>query len=151
MAGVLTPKASMLAAVPESLLGNAVSKRSKRANLSTGDSIERATKLKAARNLDKSFTEGTQHVAPSCFLPSEKILSNLRHIGFKFSDCSSDLQKFVDFLSTSVNSCALVSSDTNVLDRAIALEDKEFYEDKDLAKLMLRIMCSTPTMSQESD
>ncbi|KAL5673971.1 hypothetical protein ACJX0J_018277, partial [Zea mays] len=45
-----------------------------------------------SENLDKSFTEGTQHVAPSCFLPSEKILSNLRHIGFKFSDCSSYLQ-----------------------------------------------------------
>jgi hypothetical protein len=75
---VLTPEASMLATVPESLLGNAVSKRSKRrATLSTGDSIERATKLNAARNLDKSFTEGTQHVAPSCLLPSEKILSNI--------------------------------------------------------------------------
>jgi hypothetical protein len=142
MAVVLTPKASMLAAVPESLLGNAVSKRSKRANLSTGDSIERATKLKAARNLDKSFTEGTQHVAPSCFLPSEKILSNLRHIGFKFSDCSSDLQKFVDFLSNSVNSCALVPSNTNVIDRAIAKEEKEFYEEKELEKLMLSSLCS---------
>lgn len=143
MAVVLTPKASMLVAVPESLLGNAVSKRSKRrANLSTGDSIERATKLKAARNLDKSFTEGTQHVAPSCFLPSEKILSNLRHIGFKFSDCSSDLQKFVDFLSNSVNSCALVPSDTNVIDRAIAKEEKEFYEEKELEKFMLSSLCS---------
>jgi hypothetical protein len=141
--GVLTPKASMLAAVPESLLGNAVSKRSKRrANLSTGDSIEQTTKLKAARNLDKSFTEDTQHVAPSCFLPSEKILSNLRDIGFKFSDCSSDLQKFVDFLSNSVNSCALVSSDTNVIDRAIAKEEKEFYEEKELEKLMLSSLCS---------
>ncbi|ONM59233.1 hypothetical protein ZEAMMB73_Zm00001d021997 [Zea mays] len=78
MAVVLTPEASMLAAVPESLLANAVSKRSKRrATLSTGDSIERATKLKAARNLDKSFTE--------------------------------------------------VSSDTNVIDRALSKEEKEFY------------------------
>ncbi|KAL5648274.1 hypothetical protein ACJX0J_039083, partial [Zea mays] len=66
------------------------------------------------QNLDKSFTEDTQHVAPSCFLPSEKILSNLRDIGFKFSDCSSDLQNI----------------------EAIAKEEKEFYEDKELEKLM---------------
>ncbi|KAL5666916.1 hypothetical protein ACJX0J_019137, partial [Zea mays] len=66
------------------------------------------------QNLDKSFTEGTQHVAPSCFLPSEKILSNLRHIGFKFSDCSSDLQNT----------------------EAIAKEEKEFYEEKELEKLI---------------
>jgi hypothetical protein len=38
----------------------------------------------------------------------------------------------VDFLSNSVNSCALVSSDTNVIDRALAKDEKEFYEEKEL-------------------
>jgi hypothetical protein len=48
----------------------------------------------------------------------------------------------VDFLSNSVNSCALVPSDTNVIDRAIAKEEKEFYEEKELQKLMLSSQCS---------
>ncbi|KAL5648325.1 hypothetical protein ACJX0J_039134, partial [Zea mays] len=77
--------------------------------------VGHATKGCTAKlNLDKSFTEGTQHVAPSCFLPSEKILSNLRHIAFKFSDCSSDLQNT----------------------EAIAKEEKEFYEEKELEKFI---------------
>ncbi|KAL5656617.1 hypothetical protein ACJX0J_035936, partial [Zea mays] len=76
--------------------------------------LEMMNLMRPDQNLDKSFTEGTQHVAPSCFLPSEKILSNLRHIGFKFSDCSSDLQNT----------------------EAIAKEEKEFYEEKELEKLI---------------
>lgn len=61
----MTPKVTNLAAVPKVKFGVSVTHWSKRrATPSAGDSIEKATKLKAARNLDKSFAEGTDNLGP---------------------------------------------------------------------------------------
>lgn len=64
-AGSMTLKVMKLAAVPKAKFGVSVTHRSKRrATPSAGDSIEKATKLKVARNLDKSFAEGTDNLGP---------------------------------------------------------------------------------------
>src|ERR1041384_2099708 len=78
MAGLITPEVSELADVPEATIGSSVSHRSKRrAASSAGDSIERASKLKAARNLDTAFTKGTQQLSPLLLLSEDSIISNL--------------------------------------------------------------------------
>lgn len=65
---VHTPEVLSLAAVPEVLLGSPSCQRYKRLGASyAGDSMEHATKLKAIRNLDESFTEGNDDPPSSVF------------------------------------------------------------------------------------
>lgn len=64
----LTLSVEALATVSEATARSAVSYRSKRrAKCTSGDSLERASKLKATRNLDSDFNQGTSdHISSLC-------------------------------------------------------------------------------------
>lgn len=74
-----------LVVVPEANVDMFVTHRSKiRVVSSAGDSIERATKLKATRNLDSSFAGGTENTCSSLNLSCDDVVSKLQPVGFKF-------------------------------------------------------------------
>jgi hypothetical protein len=88
--GLLTPEFIALTVVSEASIGSSVTHRSNRRVASRADdSVERATKLKAARNLDTTFVKGMQHAPVVFHLDQENILLNLHSLGFSFINDSS--------------------------------------------------------------
>lgn len=80
-----------LAAVPKANVDMFVAHRSKRRVVSSaGDSIEKATKLKAARNLDSSFAEGSENTCSYLNLSCDDVVSKLKQVGFKFPKYSTN-------------------------------------------------------------
>jgi hypothetical protein len=79
ISSLLTPEGLALAVVLEAVVGSSVMKRSKRRAASSAcDSIVRASKLKAARNLDTAFSEGMVHSSSVTKFDHNEVLSNLQ-------------------------------------------------------------------------
>jgi hypothetical protein len=94
--GVTTPEVMKLATVPEADVRVSVPHRSKRrATNSVGDSIERASRLKAARNLDKPFAKGAVNLGFFVCFSYYDVLTKLQSLGFNFANNTSDVQKLV--------------------------------------------------------
>lgn len=143
ISSLLTPEGLALAAVPEAVVGSSVMKRSKRrAASSAGDSIVRASKLKAARNLDTAFSEGMVHSSSVTNFDHNEVLSNLQSLGFSFHNESVGLRKFVEFLVNNKNSGPSLQVSHDVFSRAIEKGERELLEEAELDKLMLSNLCS---------
>ena len=124
--GLLTPEGLALAAVLEAVVGSSVMKRSKRrATSSACDSIVRASKLKAARNLDTAFSEGMVHSSSVTNFDHNEVLSNLQSLGFSFHNESVGLRKFVEFLVNNKNSGPSLQVSHEVFSRAIEKGERE--------------------------
>jgi hypothetical protein len=134
--GNLSSKVLALAAVSEANNSAKLLRSKRRAATSMKDSVARATKLKAARNLDSAFAEGT------LFFPSHaSIVENLASLGFGFNNDSSSVLKFIDFLSTTVKPSSKADKQ-NLVEKAIDFEESEMYGEQELEKVILKNICN---------
>jgi hypothetical protein len=98
----LTLSVEALATVSEATARSAVSYRSKRrAKCTSGDSLERASKLKATRNLDSDFNQGTSDHISSLCVSAEFILNRLQPLGFSFPSNDSVVHNLVELWANS--------------------------------------------------
>jgi hypothetical protein len=80
--GQVTPEVAVCAAIPAMYTGSSVSYRSKRrAATSARNSLERASRLKASRNLGSDFMEGNESLV-LCSLSVQQVVDKLRPFGF---------------------------------------------------------------------
>lgn len=132
-----TPDVSALAAVSEATTGASVwSKR--RVGISGDNSLERAPKLKASRNLDADYPEGTSN-SPVPYLPPDVISSKLEPIGFSGNAVDGSWSGFVDSLSSSD---ATVNHEPSMVERAIEIEEQSFRDVEELDNIILSSLCN---------
>jgi hypothetical protein len=139
--GILSPEVLALAAVSEANNSAKLLRSKRRAATSMKDSVARATKLKAARNLDSAFAEGTNCDSPLFFPSHASIVENLASLGFGFNNDSSSVVKFIDFLSTTVKPSSKADKQ-NLVEKAIDFEESEMYGEQELEKVILKNICN---------
>ncbi|XP_035823077.1 uncharacterized protein [Zea mays] len=131
-----TPDVVAMAAVPEATMGLTESGRSKRRNRSgNGDSMQRASKLKVARNLDAVLSTGNSiRSLPYVLIPDE-VVQRLTSLGFVCGNNDKSWDKFLELLTNKLSgeSGSFVDAKSVALER----EEKERLEDQELDNFIL--------------
>jgi len=138
-----TPEVAKLAAVPEATMGSSVSYRSKRrAGSTAGDSLERASKLKASRNLGGELLAGNNVHCPTLCFSVNHIVDRLKPLGFLVDNQDTSINKFVDFIANLQLKKPEVESKQDMLAWALEKEEKQRIEEEELDNFILSTLCN---------
>jgi hypothetical protein len=128
-----------LAAIPEA---STPSRRSKRRVDSVDQaSLERAEKLKAARNLDSLPKQGTNDIPDkSLHFSSKQVYDNLNSVGICLGVDKAAICNSVDTIKSLKTGRLREQNTTDLISTVFDLEEKEIAEEVD--KLILNVLCS---------
>jgi hypothetical protein len=131
-----------MAAIPEIVTPGRRSKR--RAETANESSLERAERIKAARNMDVTHDKGNTEISQHSFLEfsNEHVSGNLKAVGIS-------LGKDIDSVSTSISNIKDIETGRLVnkpnIDRIGSVFDREEHEEmenEEVDKLILNSLCS---------
>lgn len=142
--GQVTPEVAVCAAVPAVYTGSSVSYRSKRrAATSAGDSLERASRLKASRNLDSDFMEGNESLV-LCSMSVQQVVDKLRPLGFFGNKSEESVHKFANFL-VKLEQSKKLDFKQQARSRALDKEERERADEAELDNFILGVLSEDNT------
>ncbi|PWZ30345.1 hypothetical protein Zm00014a_036139 [Zea mays] len=151
--GQVTLEVAVCAAVPAVYTGSSLSYRSKRrAATSAGDSLERASRLKASRNLDSDFMEGNESLV-LCSMSVQQVVDKLRPLGFFGNNSEEFVHKFANFL-VKLEQSKKLDFKQQARSRALDKEERERADEAELDNFILGVLFEDNTdevMDMESE
>lgn len=137
---LVTPES--LAAIPEVQLGASATRSSKRRAMTADeDSLSRAARLKAGRNLQEQFVKGTK---PDSFLylNDEVIASGLNNLGVTLGLDSTSVSESIAYIKKIEQNRLLEDNQQDLKSRVFAQEEKEIAEEEEIDRVILNNLCS---------
>jgi hypothetical protein len=150
--GQVTPEVAVCAAVPAVYTGSSVSYRSKRrAATSAGDSLERASRLKASHNLDSDSWKVMSRLFYAVCRFSKLLINYVLWVFFNNSEKS--VHKFANFL-VKLEQSKKLDFNQQARSRALDKEERERVDEAELNNFILGVLFEDNTdevMDMESE
>jgi hypothetical protein len=140
--GELANRVKVMAAVPEASPPSCRSKR--HAENADQTNLERAEKLKASRNLDISFNQGTTDSHGTSFLQFTKdhVIDNLVSVGIYLGNGEPEVEKAVSSIKSREFDRLSDKLSIDEVSKLFDQEEKEMAEEEEVDKLILNSLCS---------
>jgi hypothetical protein len=130
-----------VAAIPEASTPSRKSKR--RAQTMDEHSLDRAERIKAARNLDSNTVKGNNNKTKSSLihLSNECVTKNLQSIGISLGTCCDQINLSVQRIKEVEAEHALEAKNKDIISEVFDKEEKEELENEEIDKLILNSLC----------